>query len=147
MLFNLETKEIAFGSTEQKESVALRYKVLREPLGLNFEQSDLEKEFDDFHIAAFNNIELVGILLLKPTKDKNIIKMRQVAVDDFWQGKGIGKVMVVFAQKIAFDKGYKKIELHARETAIPFYLSLGYSIIGEPFYEVGVPHKKMAITL
>ncbi len=125
--------------------MALRYKVLREPLGLNFEQSDLEKEFEDFHIAAFHNKQIVGILLLKPNKDR--IKMRQVAVDDFWQGKGIGKAMVFFAHKIAFDKGYKKIELHARETAIPFYLSLGYSIKGEPFYEVGVPHKKMAITL
>ena len=145
MLFNLETKEIAFGSTEQKESVALRYKVLREPLGLNFEQSDLEKEFEDFHIAAFHNTELVGILLLKPNKDS--IKMRQVAVDNFWQGKGIGKAMVFFAHNFAFDKGYKKIELHARETAVPFYLSLGYAIQGEPFYEVGVPHKKMAIIL
>lgn len=119
---------------------------MREPLGLQFDESDLAKEYEDFHIAAYFHDELVGILLLKPTEN-DIIKMRQVAVADAWQRKGIGKAMVLFAEKFAFEKGYKKMELHARETAVPFYLSLGYFIKGDTFYEVGIPHKKMVMTL
>lgn len=144
---NLNIREISFGSPEQKESVELRYIVLREPLGLRFDETELAKEYEDFHIAAYFHDELVGILLLKPTENKDIIKMRQVAVADAWQGKGVGKAMVLFAEKFAFEKGYKKMELHARETAVPFYLSLGYFIKGDTFYEVGIPHKKMVMTL
>jgi len=33
--------------------------------------------------------------------------------------------------------------LHAREAAIPFYLRLGYELEGEPFTEVGIPHRRM----
>lgn len=33
--------------------------------------------------------------------------------------------------------------LHARDSALDFYLSLGYSIVGDPFEEVGIPHHRM----
>ena len=33
--------------------------------------------------------------------------------------------------------------LHARQVAVPFYERLGYSIVGEPFEEVSIPHFKM----
>ncbi|NOZ36403.1 MAG: GNAT family N-acetyltransferase [Chlorobi bacterium] len=37
----------------------------------------------------------------------------------------------------------QKIVLHARKTAVSFYLKLNYKIISEQFYEVGIPHFKM----
>jgi predicted GNAT family N-acyltransferase len=37
----------------------------------------------------------------------------------------------------------KSIELHARETAVPFYLNLKYLAIGNQFFEVDIPHFKM----
>jgi predicted GNAT family N-acyltransferase len=37
--------------------------------------------------------------------------------------------------------------LHAREAAVPFYLKLGYALAGEPFEEVGIPHRAMEKTL
>lgn len=144
---SINVKEISFGSPEQIESINLRYKVLREPLGLNFDKNDLAKEYQDFHIAAYSNGEIVGVLLLKPTENSEIAKMRQVAVDNDWQGKGVGKALVTFSEAILKNKSFKKIELHARETAVPFYLSLNYLIVGDLFYEVGIPHKKMVKTL
>ena len=33
--------------------------------------------------------------------------------------------------------------LHARQTAVPFYLKLGYAEVGAPFQEVGIPHRCM----
>ena len=136
-------REISFNSPEQKESINLRYRVLRQPLALQFTDEDLEKEFADFHIAAFLNQQVIGILLLLPINNSLVIKMRQVAVNFDFQNKGIGKSMVQFAEDFAKDKGFESMKLHARETAVPFYLSLGYSIIGETFMEVGIPHKAM----
>ncbi len=136
-------KEIEFGSPEQIESVNLRYKILREPLGLDFTKEDLAREYEDFHLAAYIENQIIAILLLTPTEHKSTIKMRQVAVAEYWQGKGIGKLMVRFSEDNSKLKGFKKIELHARKTAVPFYLSLGYSVSGKMFYEVGIPHKKM----
>ena len=31
------------------------------------------------------------------------------------------------------------MSLHARQIAVPFYERLGYTIVGEPFEEVGIP--------
>lgn len=140
---NIQIKEIAFQSEEQKASVALRYEVLRKPLNLHFLEEDLQKEYLDFHIAAYLDGNLVGILLLKPAEKPQVIKMRQVAVDASLQGRGIGKAMVLFSEEFIKAKGFTSIELHARETAVPFYLSMNYAISGERFEEVGIPHFKM----
>ena len=40
-------------------------------------------------------------------------------------------------------RGYKRIYLHAREVAVGFYTSMGYSVFGEEFSEVGSPHRHM----
>jgi len=142
-LKQLRITEISFGSVQQTDSIQLRYKILREPLGLQYDKSDLERENEDFHIAAILGEKVVGILLLKPF-GKQIIKMRQVAVDTLWQGKTIGKSMVRFSEDFAREKGFTKIEMHSRETVIVFYLSLDYMLEGASFLEVGIPHKKMS---
>jgi len=139
----LNILKIDFGSPEQIASVKLRYAVLREPLGLTYDEGVLATENEDFHIAAFSENELVGILLLKPFHEQGMLKMRQVAVNPLWQRKGVGRNLVNFSEEFARKKGFKKIELHARENAIPFYTSLHYIVEGDMFLEVGIPHKKM----
>ena len=42
--------------------------------------------------------------------------------------------MMKFAEILARDKGYKKLVMHARETAIGFYEKLGYKVVGESIY-------------
>jgi predicted GNAT family N-acyltransferase len=112
------------------------------PLNLSFNPDDLAKEYLDFHLAAFFENKLIGILLLKPINDR-LIKMRQVAIHAEFQGKGVGKQLVAFSEELAKAKGYHEIELHARESAIPFYLAMNYQMVGDVFLEVNIPHKKM----
>ena len=102
----------------------------------------LKKESTEIHVAAINDSEIIGILLLKPEENQKI-KMRQVAVKPEWQGLGMGKKLVKFAEKVALKKGFFTIELNARNTAVYFYLSLDYNTIGNEFLEVGIPHIKM----
>jgi ribosomal protein S18 acetylase RimI-like enzyme len=138
---NFECKVLVFGSADQQLSLLLREQVLRAPLGLTFSEQDLLHEDEQMHIGGYLNNSLCAILLLKP--DGQALKMRQVAVDPKLQGKGIGKALVRFAEQLTQMEGYSKIHLHARDTAIPFYLNLQYKIEGAGFSEVGIPHHYM----
>ena len=45
------------------------------------------------------------------------------------------------------ENNYNSLECNARESAIPFYESLGYQKIGNQFFEVKIPHYKMIKSL
>jgi predicted GNAT family N-acyltransferase len=134
--------EIPFGSVWYALSIALRFDILRKPLGLHFTAEQLIIEDREFHIAYIEEGKVLGCLILVP-KENGVIKMRQVAVAENQQGKGIGKKMVIFSETIAKEKGFTIMDLNARKTAVPFYLSLKYTIVGEEFEEVTIPHLRM----
>ncbi|MBC7868248.1 MAG: GNAT family N-acetyltransferase, partial [Gloeobacteraceae cyanobacterium ES-bin-316] len=75
--------------------------------------------------------------------NKETLQLRQMAVKDNLQRKGVGASIISFAENLSKDKGYKKIMMHARDSAIGFYEKFGYIIKGEPFIEVNVPHHIM----
>jgi predicted GNAT family N-acyltransferase len=135
--------EVEFATPEYDQTVHLRYKILREPLDLDFTEDQLAAEYSDFHLAAYDDAWILrGCLVLTP-KDEKVLKMRQVAVDNAAQSKGIGSLMVKASEVFARAKGYDKMELNARETAVVFYQKLGYNTEGFMFEEVSIPHFKM----
>lgn len=131
-----------FGSSAQQASITLRERILRIPLGLRYSAEELAAEAGQEHIGAYYGDQLLGTLLLVPM-DSNLLKMRQVAVDTDWQGRGVGKQMVAYSEAWGKAHGYTSMVLHARETAVSFYLGLGYEVVDEPFTEVGIPHRRM----
>ncbi len=136
-------RQIEFGTPEFDLALALRNRILREPLGLEFYERDIEKEYDSYHFGAFDaQIHLYGCLTMQVLKDTTV-KMRQVAVRSESQGKGIGTQMVRFVEHWAKGRGYAKIVLHARDVALPFYKKLQYGVVGKAFMEVGIKHYKM----
>lgn len=141
-LHSTEIRLIAYGSDDYAAELQLRDRVLRKPLGMSLFDEDFTRDKADIHIAAFYDNVLVGCLLLLPVTE-SILKMRQVAVDETFRSKGLGGMMVVFAEKYAQNHGFKKIELHARETAVAFYQKHNYAVTANQFFEVGIPHRKM----
>lgn len=135
-------KIVPHGSRQYWHAVDLRYAVLREPLGLDFTREQLLAEDKDIHMIYYTDAMAMGTLMLTPSTNGHI-KMRQVAVDEQFQGAGIGAKMVEYAEAYALDHGYAIMELHARKTAVPFYLRLGYEVVGDEFWEVTIPHYKM----
>ena len=119
--------------------VNLRNEILRKPLGLSFDKEELDKEKDDILMGAFEDDKLLGCCLLT-RMDVFTVRLRQMAVPNNMQGKGVGRALMIFAENIARDLGYRKLCMHARQTAVGFYQKLGYSITGEPFEEVTIPH-------
>lgn len=135
-------KQIDHGSAEYEKMIALRDEILRRPLGLAFSAEDLEKEKHDILVAAFDEEILLACCLLTEI-DPQTVRLRQMAVRPNQQGKGIGQTLIVFAETLARDKGYKKLMMHARDTAVGFYEKQGYKVCGDQFIEVTIPHFEM----
>ena len=130
---------IAYHSPEYHEMLALRYKMLREPWGLNFSEKDLQQEKDDIFIVYREEGRIIGCCILTRISD-DTVKLRQMAVDYPWQGKNVGKNILLFAEQYAVEHGYTTIKLNARKTALLFYAKCGYTVVGEEFMEIGIPH-------
>jgi N-acetylglutamate synthase-like GNAT family acetyltransferase len=135
-------KLIDHGTREYQQMVRLRNDILRKPLGLGFDQQELEEEKNDVLMGAFEDERILGCCLLTKVDDRTV-RLRQMAVPNNLQGKGIGKALMIFAENIARDLGYKTLIMHARKTAVGFYEKLGYSAIGNEFMEVTLPHYVM----
>jgi GNAT superfamily N-acetyltransferase len=132
-------KFIDYGTNEYNQMIDLRMQILRAPLGLTFSKEDLEKEKEDILLGCFDEEKLEGCCLLTEI-EPGTVKLRQMAVLDGLQGKGIGRALMSFAENVARDAGYKKLTMHARKTAVGFYEKLGYSVCSDEFEEVTVPH-------
>ena len=132
-------KQIDHNTKEYRQMVDLRNEILRKPLGLSLKKEELDREKDDILIGAFEEDKMLGCCLLTRVDDNNV-RLRQMAVQNNLQGKGIGASMLNFAENVARDTGYKKMVMHARKTALHFYEKLGYKICSEEFEEITIPH-------
>ncbi|WP_238996583.1 GNAT family N-acetyltransferase [Paenibacillus pinistramenti] len=139
---NIRLEVIAWGSADYEEAVRLRDRVLRQPLGMSIYNDDLQAERQDIHLLARAGGRAAGVLLLRRI-GRDTLQMKQVAVDEAMQGRGIGRRLVGFAEQTALKESARKLMLHARMTAVPFYEKLGYVKTGEPYTEVGIPHWTM----
>lgn len=134
--------EITFQSPAYKAAVQLRERLLRQPLHLQFEADQLASEWQDYHLVAIDEEEkVVACVVLSPKEEE--IKMRQLAVTEAWQGHGIGRGLVEFAESFARAKEYATIFCHARSQVVPFYEKMGYQAHGAPFEEVTIQHYYM----
>lgn len=139
----LLVKEIAHGSPEYAKAVELRKKILKaNTMGGKFTKEDLDPEISEMHFAAFLDDQLVASAILTKLSDE-VVKMRQVCVDDRLQGKGIGRELVKYLEVDAREKGFKRMVLQGRKTIYKFYERLDYVVEGDEFVEAGIVQYKM----
>jgi len=119
----------------------LREEVLRKPIGLSLKNEDLSRDKEDAIFIAEHNGKVIGCVMGRHTAEG--LQLRQMAVYDEWQGKGIGRMLVLAAEAYAMQKGYARILLHARKLAVGFYSGMGYTTYGDEFSEVGIAHFMM----
>ena len=135
-------KILDHGSKEYSEMLDMRNQILRKPLGLEFDTRELEKEKDDILIGAYEEDVMLGCCLLTVVAPQTV-RLRQMAVKTGLQGKGLGRVLMQFAENLARDRGHTLMVMHARKTAVGFYEKLGYKTKGKEFEEVTLPHLVM----
>ena len=86
--------------------------------------------FDEQQESVFETVEW------KNKSDKYIV-IHRVAVFPSWQKKGIGRMLMEFAEEFAKENGYKSIRIDvasSSEHLIKLYKSKGYDLTGEILY-------------
>ncbi|MBP8724450.1 MAG: GNAT family N-acetyltransferase [Saprospiraceae bacterium] len=132
-----------FMSPGYDELVSLRTAELRIPLGLEFTADQLEAESDQFHFGLhLLDWQLIGCLSFRHLGGQKLA-MRQVAISRQFQGRGMGRVLVERAENWAKKHGFFHVELHARQSARPFYTKLDYRASGDEYVELGIAHINM----
>jgi len=129
---NIVIKQITYGSSLYFEALNFRFRILRQPLNLQWSKADLEGEEKFIHIAAFLDEKIVGSVVLK-LLTKTRFQLKQMAVDEEIQRSGIGTKIIKFAEDLSRLKGCKKIQMIARVPAMKFYEKLGYKTVGKAF--------------
>lgn len=123
---------------EFESILKLRYNVLRKPWNQPIETATdhLEQTSINAYISDENgNVVACGRLQENENKTGQI---RFMAVSDLHQGKGLGKMIVHFLEQKGKTLELNVIELQARENAVKFYESCGYSIKEKTFLLWGI---------
>lgn len=119
----------------------LRWRVLRSPWNQprGTELDELESIAFPIMICEVDGIP-VGVGRVHFVDDVTA-QIRSMAVEESWRGKGVGSIVIKELEKIAVEKGAKKIILHSRDNAVKFYEKNGYKVIKQSHTLFGsIPH-------
>ena len=139
----MEFTEIQWQSELYRQEIELRLELLRSPLGLSFSDEQLSDEATDLHFGMLDEGQLIACAVIVPLSE-SLAKLRQMAVAEAYQHRGIGATLVRKIESVLTDRLFLAIELHARDHAVGFYEKLGYRKQGSQFIEVTLPHWKMS---
>jgi GNAT superfamily N-acetyltransferase len=133
-------------SEELEALYDLRWRVLREPLGLGRGTERIAADFDSHtaHIGAFDTeSRLVGCATL--ISAGNGLQLRAMAVDPARQRSGVGAAVLQAAAQIARDAG-QSLWCEARAHAVGFYERNGWAVESELFDVPTIgPHYRMRL--
>jgi ribosomal protein S18 acetylase RimI-like enzyme len=122
----------------------LRWKILRAPWNqpIGSEKDDLEDR--GIHIMACESNRIPVGVGRGHFNSPQEAQIRFMAVDEEYQGKGIGSLILRKLERKLKMAGAKSIILNARKSALEFYKKKGYKILGEGHVLFGaVPHFEM----
>lgn len=138
----MELREVAAGSPEYRELLALRFEELRRPLGMTWTPEEMKADQDDRHFGLHDGTVWLGTVVASDLGG-GVVKLRQIAVTSGRQGEGLGRRLMAMVEERLRSEGSREFLLHARRTVAGFYEATGYRSVGEIFEEIGLPHVKM----
>lgn len=112
---------------EKQEKVPLELLLLADPSIIIVEDYVAKGEC----FKAENEEQTIGVYVLLPTRPQTV-EIVNVAVAEDHQGKGIGKLLVSHAIRIAKTQGYKTIEIGTGNSSIgqlALYQKCGFRIV------------------
>ena len=110
----------------------LRWKILRQPWNQPRGSEKDEKENESIHIMVVHNDQAIGCgrgHFNSPIE----AQIRYMAVEEGFQGKGVGTQILKALEQRLIKKGARTIILNARENAVKFYQKHNYKIIDKGF--------------
>ena len=127
---------------------AIRYAVFVEEQGI-----PVELEIDDYdpiaeHALAFVDGQCVATArIYLDEQDPSKAKIGRMAVLKDFREQGIGTALLGEVIRAGMMQGASVFELHAQQSAVPFYAKLQFKPDGAIFDEVGIPHQCMRLVL
>lgn len=95
------------------------------------------------HAVAHNRLgQAMATGRLLPAEG-GVSKIGRMAVHRVLRGTGVGRQILTALMDAARARGDRTVRLSAQRTAEGFYRRLGYTPVGEPYDEVGIPHLLM----
>ena len=110
----------------------IRSKVLRNGLDPKICTFEGDTRINSIHIGAFNNNKILGgVSLIKNNCNENsevdCFQLRGLCVYNEFQNYGIGTKIIHKIENIISEMNIKYVWMNARESAVKFYLNLGYT--------------------
>lgn len=104
-------------------------------------------EYEDFaeHVVLYDDHQPVGAGRFRVISDTG--KLERICVLPQYRGKGAGNIILETLEKLAAEKGLKKIKLNAQVQVENFYKKHGYQTVSDIFMDAGIPHVTMEKTL
>jgi len=116
--------------TEFERYYDLRWRILRAPWQQPRGSERDHHENNAIHAMALNDEgHIIGVARLHQI-NKTTAQIRYMAVEDRWQGSGIGDALLRDLEDKARALGVQLIKLNARENSVGFYTKRGYQITG-----------------
>ena len=107
--------------------IDLRYDILRKPWNQTKETSSDGMEDTAINAFILDNGKVIACGRLQ-VNGEGLGQIRYMAVDSDYQGKGLGKLIVIKLEEEARNINLRTVELQARENAVEFYKSQGYAV-------------------
>ena len=135
-------------SEARDAAYAIRYAVFVEEQGI-----PAELEIDDCdpiaeHALAYVDNQCVATArIYLDEQGPSKAKIGRMAVLRDFRGQGIGTALLGESIRAGMMQGANVFELHAQQSAVPFYAKLQFKPDGAIFDEVGIPHQCMRLVL
>ncbi len=125
----------------------LRWRILRKPWNQLPGSEKDDDEDSSYHVMALHKDTVIGVARLQFPHPSRA-QLRYMAVDNQYEGNGIGRAIIEHMEEFARQQGSKSVFLHARDNAVGFYKKLGYSISEKSYLLFdSIQHYKMNKTL
>lgn len=128
----------------------LRYDVLRKPWDQPIGSERAEDDIIALHAIVLNASNEVIATCRAHKSGESQAQIRYMAVRPDMQKMGLGKAILTYIEKRA-SSSYAPLHqliLHARDHAVPFYVSHGYEVIGPSYTLFGnIQHIQMIKSL
>lgn len=132
-----------------QDSLALREKVLRKPLGLEVSSEQIKNESlkNYHHYCVKKDNAVVAALTMKINPSS--IQICQIATLNNYQCKGYGSAVLEYAEKELSRLFPKKgFVVFSRINSVSFYLKMGYEFKNKKTYTIiGLDHRLMKKTV
>ncbi|PLV60104.1 GNAT family N-acetyltransferase [Thermotoga sp. KOL6] len=125
-----------------EEALKIRRKVFIEEQGVSEEDEMDGKDSEALHVLLETSGKFVGVARVRKI-DRDTFKIERVAILKEERNKGYGRHLMKEIEKEIVTRGAKRIVLNAQVRVKGFYEKLGYTVVGDIFYEANIPHVKM----